>query len=267
MSDMQPRRRLRLFSPQLRRKPAERLRPLGLGVALLGALALVGAMALPFGAGAQAPATSAPIDAALFRPVTPTNLGSARPTPSFSDSLVLYRPDYGHSLFSTPSPTLFGAPVQPGTLTPRITAAPDTSLLPRPLARPTPKPAAPLARATPRPTPKPIERLTQRTTVAPVRGGTFQNIGGVLRPAAWNESGTASWGPFGGNVVTRWPVGTPIKVCAHESRRCWSGRSYGYGPAPRIFPERIADLDTSVFADLCGSPSRGICSVTVTRLH
>jgi hypothetical protein len=68
-------------------------------------------------------------------------------------------------------------------------------------------------------------------------------------------------------VVTRWPVGTPIRVCGTDSGRCWQGYSFGYGPAPSVFPERIADLDVNVFARLCGDPGRGICYVTVERLR
>ena len=74
--------------------------------------------------------------------------------------------------------------------------------------------------------------------------------------------GTASWGWFGGHVVTRLPHGTSIRVCG--ALGCWSGRSWGYGPA--AWTHRIVDLDRSVFAAICGPPSRGLCTVRLVIL-
>jgi len=73
-------------------------------------------------------------------------------------------------------------------------------------------------------------------------------------------SGIASWGDFNGHVVTRYPRGTPIRVCGPLD--CWSGASWGYGPDPRT--NRIADLDREVFRRICGDPSMGLCRVTLT---
>jgi hypothetical protein len=82
----------------------------------------------------------------------------------------------------------------------------------------------------------------------------------ALSPSFESVTGIASWGYFEGHVVTRYPRGTLIRVCGPLT--CWRGRSWGYGPDPRT--KRIADLDRSVFARLCGPPSRGLCRVTLT---
>ena len=73
--------------------------------------------------------------------------------------------------------------------------------------------------------------------------------------------GVASWGYFDGQVVTRYPAGTPIMVCSDSA--CWSGYSAGYGPAWST--GRIVDLDRSVFELLCGDPGQGLCDVALVR--
>lgn len=75
--------------------------------------------------------------------------------------------------------------------------------------------------------------------------------------------GIASWGDFGGHVVTRLPRGTSILVTGPLG--AWTGSSWGYGPDPDIFPERIVDLDREVFRWICGDPSIGTCEVTLRR--
>ena len=80
--------------------------------------------------------------------------------------------------------------------------------------------------------------------------------------AGRTETGTASWGDFGGHVVTRLPRGTSIFVVGPAGG--WTGSSFGYGPDRAIFPERIVDLDREVFRDVCGEPSMGICEVTLS---
>jgi hypothetical protein len=72
-------------------------------------------------------------------------------------------------------------------------------------------------------------------------------------------SGIASWGDFGGHVVTRLPRGTSIFVAGPQGG--WTGTSWGYGPAKST--GRIVDLDRQVFAAICGSPSKGLCRVTL----
>ena len=70
--------------------------------------------------------------------------------------------------------------------------------------------------------------------------------------------GIASWGDFGGHVVTRLPRGTRIAVVGPLGT--WHGRSWGYGPA--AYTGRIVDLDREVFRDICGDPViLGLCTV------
>jgi hypothetical protein len=75
-------------------------------------------------------------------------------------------------------------------------------------------------------------------------------------------TGTASWGRWPGHVVTRLPRGTSIFVEGPTGG--WTGPSFGYGPDPDIFPERIVDLDREVFRWVCGDPSIGICKVRLS---
>lgn len=72
--------------------------------------------------------------------------------------------------------------------------------------------------------------------------------------------GTASWGPFGGNIVTREKRGTPVKVCGELGCTKWMP-SYGYGPVKNT--GRIVDLDVNLFEDVCGPRSIGLCKVTL----
>jgi hypothetical protein len=71
--------------------------------------------------------------------------------------------------------------------------------------------------------------------------------------------GEASWGyGFKGNVVTRYPRGTHIRVCGKLG--CTGVvHSWGYGPAK--YTGRIADLDVNVFEDVCGPRSIGVCQI------
>lgn len=109
---------------------------------------------------------------------------------------------------------------------------PATSPTPTPSPAPT---ATPTTSATPKATPIPIERPSK-----------------VLR-------GEASWGyGFKGNVVTRYPRGTHIRVCGPLG--CTGVvHSWGYGPAK--YTGRIADIDVNVFENVCGPRSIGICNI------
>lgn len=72
--------------------------------------------------------------------------------------------------------------------------------------------------------------------------------------------GEASWGPFKGHVVTRFPRGTRIKVCGPKG--CTPiVRSWGYGPAQKT--HRIADLDVHVFEKVCAPRGIGVCDITL----
>jgi hypothetical protein len=85
-----------------------------------------------------------------------------------------------------------------------------------------------------------------------------------ILPTSEAIRGVASWGWFDGHVVTRLPRGTRIEICGVETGRCWSGRSWGYGPDPDIHPGRIADMDVRWWWHVCQrDPSVGLCDVTL----
>lgn len=109
-------------------------------------------------------------------------------------------------------------------------------------------PSSTIPSATHSPTKRPSS-VRPEATAQTVRGGSRQHS---LR-------GIASWGPFGGHVVTRLPRGTSITIIGPLGR--WSGLSWGYGPAK--WTNRIADLDVTVFENVCGPRSIGLCKVTL----
>lgn len=78
-------------------------------------------------------------------------------------------------------------------------------------------------------------------------------------PPVVQTTGVASWGPFSGHVVTRYPRGTSIFVRGPLGG--WTGVSWGYGPAAST--GRIVDLDVTVFEMICGPRSLGLCHVTL----
>jgi len=73
------------------------------------------------------------------------------------------------------------------------------------------------------------------------------------------KSGIASWGYFAGHAVTRLRRGTSIVIVGPLGT--WRGRSWGYGP--KASTGRVADLDISIFRDICGPSSLGLCDVKV----
>ena len=73
------------------------------------------------------------------------------------------------------------------------------------------------------------------------------------------QTGVASWGYFGGHVVSRWPRGTVLTVCGNVG--CRTAHSWGYGPAK--WTGRLVDLDVTVFRDVCGWEGKGLCRVSV----
>lgn len=85
----------------------------------------------------------------------------------------------------------------------------------------------------------------------------------TAQPPSIIISGTASWGDFDGHVVTRYPRGTPIKVCGQ--RGCWTGLSWGYGP--QASTGRIVDLDVHIFENICAPRGIGLCTVTLRLLN
>jgi hypothetical protein len=116
--------------------------------------------------------------------------------------------------------------------------------------------AVPSVPPTPTLTPAPSSGPTQRPKQKPTSVSSRQGTGGTASKVI---TGEASWGyGFKGHVVTRYPRGTVIRVCG---RLGCTGKvlSWGYGPAKRT--GRIADLDVSVFENVCGPRSMGVCQI------
>jgi hypothetical protein len=155
--------------------------------------------------------------------------------------------------------------------TPRPKATPRPTATPRPKATPRPT-AAPRPKATPRPTAAPRPKATPRPTAAPVKKPAAQaTVAPTLRPAPtpkptpaivyqYQATGLATWGDFGGAVITRLPPGTPIRICG--SLGCWEGVSSGNGPSAG--GGNLVDLDAAVFQRVCGPLGTGIGSIVLS---
>ena len=105
------------------------------------------------------------------------------------------------------------------------------------------------------------ERTGAPLSVPPtVPGGTPAPPSSGISAAGHTISGTASWGYGWSGAVTRLRRGTPICVTGPLGR--WCGRSVGYGPAK--WTGRIVDLSASLFRELCGPLSRGLCTVRLS---
>jgi outer membrane biosynthesis protein TonB len=164
------------------------------------------------------------------------------------------------------SPAVAAATPRPKA-TPRPTAAPRPKATPRPTAAPVKKPAA---QATAAPTPRP--KATPRPTAAPVKKPAAQATAAPTpRPAPtpkptpaivyqYQATGLATWGDFGGAVITRLPPGTSIRICG--SLGCWEGVSSGNGPSAG--GGNLVDLDAAVFQRVCGPLGTGVGSIVLS---
>ena len=150
----------------------------------------------------------------------------------------------------------------------------DPSATPRPSA--TQRPAAtPHATATSHPatssaTPRP--KATPRATTARVtKSSASAEATPKPRPSPTPKpapaiaylhhvSGRATWGSFGGAVITRLLPGTRIKVCGRLG--CWQGVSSGYGPSPD--GGNLVDLDAAIFRRINGPLSTGVGDVVLS---
>jgi len=92
------------------------------------------------------------------------------------------------------------------------------------------------------PSPAPLELLT--------RTGILSHMG-----AGWPAD----------YLALPWGRGIRATICGPGA--CWAAVSTDVGPNQRIHPDRVADVSAERFELICGVPaSRGLCSVTVTRL-
>lgn len=76
----------------------------------------------------------------------------------------------------------------------------------------------------------------------------------------YQATGLATWGDFGGAVITRLPPGTPIRICG--SLGCWEGVSSGNGPSAG--GGNLVDLDAAVFQRVCGPLRTGVGSIVLS---
>ncbi len=132
----------------------------------------------------------------------------------------------------------------PSPIAARATARPKATPRPKPTPRPTAVTVKPTVRATA--TPKPRPTPTPRPTPAI-----------VYRHRA---TGNATWGHFGGAVITRLPPGTHIRVCGGLG--CWEGVSSGYGPSAG--GGNLVDLDAAIFGRICGPLGTGVRSIVLS---
>jgi len=141
----------------------------------------------------------------------------------------------------------------------------NPSPTPRPTAtaRPAATPTAARAKAVPPPSPKATQRpATKSRTVSkvtpvkaiPVRPPTPAIV------YRYRSSGRATWGPFGGAVITRLPPGTQIRVCGRLG--CWQGVSSGHGPSAD--GGNLVDLSSEVFRRVCGPLGVGVGSIVLS---
>jgi len=142
------------------------------------------------------------------------------------------------------------APSQKATSRPKATARPTATLRSTATARP---------KVTPRPTAAPVTKPVTHAT-----GATAPRLVSTPKPTpaiAYQHrvDGRATWGHFGGAVITRLPRGTRIRVCGRLG--CWEGVSAGYGPSPA--GGNLVDLDAAVFQRICGPLATGVGSVAL----
>jgi len=125
---------------------------------------------------------------------------------------------------------------------PHATATPAKTSVPRATAAPKLKAPAPKPKAT---VPKP-----KATVPKPAPAIVYPH----------RATGRATWGEFGGAVVTRLPQGTRIRICGRLG--CWAGVSTGYGPTAS--GGNLVDLDAAVFRRICGPLGVGVGAIVLS---
>ncbi len=143
--------------------------------------------------------------------------------------------------------------------TPRPKATPRPTATPRPKATPRPT-AAPRPKATPRPTAAPVKKPAAQATAAPTPRPAPTPKPTPAIVYQYRATGLATWGDFGGAVITRLPPGTRIRVCG--SLGCWEGVSSGNGPSAG--GGNLVDLDAGVFQSVCGPLGTGVGSIVLS---
>lgn len=137
-----------------------------------------------------------------------------------------------------------------------MVAAPGIGAAPSP----TVAPATPRPKATPRPTAVTVKKLAAPATTAPKPRPAPTPKPAPAIVYQHKATGNATWGYFGGAVITRLPPGTQIRVCG--SLGCWEGVSSGYGPSAG--GGNLVDLDAAVFQRIGGPLGTGVRSIVLS---
>ena len=214
---------------------------------LLAAALLSARMAAGSAAAATVP-TVPSIEASLARfpaAVPSLPIVSADPAGEASD-------DASGGVPHSASPAVASATPRPKA-TPRPTATPRPKATPRPTATPRPK-------ATPRPTAAPVKKPAAQATAAPTPRPAPTPKPTPAIVYQYRATGLATWGHFGGAVITRLPPGTRIRICG--SLGCWEGVSSGNGPSAG--GGNLVDLDAAVFQRVCGPLGTGVGSIVLS---
>jgi hypothetical protein len=140
--------------------------------------------------------------------------------------------------------------------------APD---FPAPHAAATPRAAATVVakeRPKPRPTSTPVKKSTAQATTAKSPKPTPKPTPKPAPAIVYRHKavGRATWGEFGGAVITRLSPGTRIRVCGRLG--CWAGVSSGFGPSPD--GGNLVDLDASIFRRIYGPLGTGVGSIVLS---
>ena len=120
--------------------------------------------------------------------------------------------------------------------------------------------ATPRPKATPRPTAAPVKKPAAQATAAPTPRPAPTPKPTPAIVYQYQATGLATWGDFGGAVITRLPPGTPIRICG--SLGCWEGVSSGNGPSAG--GGNLVDLDAAVFQRVCGPLGTGVGSIVLS---
>jgi hypothetical protein len=253
------------------------------GGLLVGALLSTGMVA--GSTGTTAPASVVPAGAVLAARVAVPSLGAPGPggaqlsfavsalpsaTPAPTGSSLLDRSGGGPGTEAPVRRPMLASVKTGPAATPRPAATRGPAATPHATAtsRPATSSATPRPKATPRATPAPVTKSSVSTAATPKPRPSPTSTprpSPTPKPAPAivylrHASGRATWGHFGGAVITRLPPGTRIKVCGRLG--CWEGASSGYGPSQN--GGNLVDLDAAIFRRINGQLSTGVGEVVLS---
>ena len=208
--------------------------------------------------------SSEPVSAPLIGPVPPVGAasldtsGGVRPAASPArERIAAMAATDAAAVPAVPSePAVASATPHPKTTPHAATAASPTAARPPATAGPT---VVSHPKIVSRPTAVPVRKPVAPATAAPKPKATVPKpTPAIVYPH--RTTGRATWGEFGGAVVTRLPQGTRIRVCGRLG--CWAGVSTGYGPTAS--GGNLVDLDAAVFRRICGPLGVGVGAIVLS---